>query len=44
LKNATPTEAAAAHISKPGEKILLDKVEVITGEEEEHNVLQVCVS
>lgn len=41
LKNATPTEAAAAHISEPGEKILLDKVEVITGEEEEHNVLQI---
>uniref|UniRef100_A0A803XUT1 RAN binding protein 3 like n=1 Tax=Meleagris gallopavo TaxID=9103 RepID=A0A803XUT1_MELGA len=44
LRNATQTEPAAAHISKPGEKILLDKVEVITGEEEEHNVLQVCVS
>ncbi|XP_072215524.1 ran-binding protein 3-like isoform X2 [Excalfactoria chinensis] len=41
LRNATLTEAAAAHISKPGEKILLDKVEVITGEEEEHNVLQI---
>ncbi|XP_042731466.1 ran-binding protein 3-like isoform X2 [Lagopus leucura] len=41
LRNATQTESAAAHISKPGEKILLDKVEVITGEEEEHNVLQI---
>uniref|UniRef100_A0A8C2Y824 Ran-binding protein 3-like n=1 Tax=Coturnix japonica TaxID=93934 RepID=A0A8C2Y824_COTJA len=41
LRNVTLTEAAAAHISKPGEKILLDKVEVITGEEEEHNVLQI---
>ncbi|OXB66702.1 hypothetical protein ASZ78_013093 [Callipepla squamata] len=40
LRNATMIEPAAAHISKPGEKILLDKVEVITGEEEEHNVLQ----
>ncbi|XP_065596060.1 ran-binding protein 3-like [Cyrtonyx montezumae] len=41
LRNATLVESAAAHISKPGEKILLDKVEVITGEEEEHNVLQI---
>ncbi|XP_021236332.1 ran-binding protein 3-like isoform X4 [Numida meleagris] len=41
LRNATLTESAVAHISKPGEKILLDKVEVITGEEEEHNVLQI---
>ncbi|XP_042681862.1 ran-binding protein 3-like isoform X2 [Centrocercus urophasianus] len=41
LRNATQAESAAAHISKPGEKILLDKVEVITGEEEEHNVLQI---
>ncbi|NXN20571.1 RNB3L protein, partial [Nycticryphes semicollaris] len=41
LRNATQTESAAACISKPVEKILLDKVEVITGEEAEHNVLQI---
>ncbi|XP_033376563.1 ran-binding protein 3-like isoform X1 [Parus major] len=41
LRNATLLESAAACISKPVEKILLDKVEVITGEEAEHNVLQI---
>ncbi|KAM6226555.1 ran-binding protein 3-like isoform 2-T2 [Spheniscus humboldti] len=41
LKNTTLIESAAAFISKPVEKILLDKVEVITGEEAEHNVLQI---
>ncbi|NWQ93725.1 RNB3L protein, partial [Burhinus bistriatus] len=41
LRNATLTESAAACISKPVEKILLDKVEVITGEEAEQNVLQI---
>uniref|UniRef100_A0A8C3JSR0 Ran-binding protein 3-like n=1 Tax=Calidris pygmaea TaxID=425635 RepID=A0A8C3JSR0_9CHAR len=41
LRNATLTESAAACISKPVEKIRLDKVEVITGEEAEHNVLQI---
>ncbi|NXS96197.1 RNB3L protein, partial [Jacana jacana] len=41
LRNATLTESAAACTSKPVEKILLDKVEVITGEEAEHNVLQI---
>ncbi|XP_030323125.1 ran-binding protein 3-like [Calypte anna] len=41
LRNATLTESATACISKPVEKILLDKVEVITGEEAEHNVLQI---
>ncbi|XP_068278949.1 ran-binding protein 3-like isoform X2 [Nyctibius grandis] len=41
LRNATLSESAAACISKPVEKILLDKVEVITGEEAEHNVLQI---
>lgn len=44
LKNATLIESAAACVSKPVEKILLDKVEVITGEEAEQNVLQVCIS
>uniref|UniRef100_A0A8C4UZY5 Ran-binding protein 3-like n=1 Tax=Falco tinnunculus TaxID=100819 RepID=A0A8C4UZY5_FALTI len=41
LGNATLTESAAACISKPVEKMLLDKVEVVTGEEAEHNVLQI---
>ncbi|NXX21333.1 RNB3L protein, partial [Podargus strigoides] len=41
LRNATLIETAAACISKPVEKILLDKVQVITGEEAEHNVLQI---
>ncbi|NXF72141.1 RNB3L protein, partial [Sclerurus mexicanus] len=41
LRNATLIESAAAFISKPVEKILLDKVEVKTGEEAEHNVLQI---
>ncbi|XP_059689600.1 ran-binding protein 3-like [Gavia stellata] len=41
LRNATLIESAAACISKPVEKIQLDKVEVVTGEEAEHNVLQI---
>ncbi|NWT91893.1 RNB3L protein, partial [Urocynchramus pylzowi] len=41
LRNATLIESAAACVSKPVEKILLDKVEVITGEETEQNVLQI---
>ncbi|KAM9262360.1 LOW QUALITY PROTEIN: ran-binding protein 3-like [Morus bassanus] len=41
LRNATLIESAAACISNPVEKILLDKVEIITGEEAEHNVLQI---
>ncbi|NXC02736.1 RNB3L protein, partial [Orthonyx spaldingii] len=41
LRNATLIDSAAACISKPVEKILLEKVEVITGEEAEHNVLQI---
>ncbi|KFV44064.1 Ran-binding protein 3-like, partial [Tyto alba] len=41
LRNTTLIDSAAACISKPVEKILLDKVEVITGEEAEHNVLQI---
>ncbi|NXT86109.1 RNB3L protein, partial [Zapornia atra] len=41
LRNATLIESAAACISKPVEKILLDEVELITGEEAEHNVLQI---
>ncbi|NWT80663.1 RNB3L protein, partial [Lanius ludovicianus] len=41
LRNATLIESADACMSKPVGKILLDKVEVITGEEAEHNVLQI---
>ncbi|XP_010293106.1 PREDICTED: ran-binding protein 3-like, partial [Phaethon lepturus] len=41
LRNATLIDSAAACISKPVEKILLDKVDVVTGEEAEHNVLQI---
>ncbi|NWR63834.1 RNB3L protein, partial [Bucorvus abyssinicus] len=41
LRNSTLIESSAASISKPVEKILLDKVEIITGEEAEHNVLQI---
>ncbi|KAM6229951.1 ran-binding protein 3-like isoform 2-T2 [Porphyrio hochstetteri] len=41
LRNATLIESAAACISKPVEKFLLDEVELITGEEAEHNVLQI---
>ncbi|XP_073199870.1 ran-binding protein 3-like isoform X2 [Lepidochelys kempii] len=40
-KKSTLIESAAAYISKPAQKYLLDKVEVITGEEAEHNVLQI---
>uniref|UniRef100_A0A8C3GHE4 Ran-binding protein 3-like n=1 Tax=Cairina moschata TaxID=8855 RepID=A0A8C3GHE4_CAIMO len=41
LRNTTLIESTSACISKPVEKVLLDKVEVITGEEAEHNVLQI---
>ncbi|NWT31611.1 RNB3L protein, partial [Cardinalis cardinalis] len=41
LRNATLIESAAACVCKPVEKVLLDKVEVITGEEAEQNVLQI---
>ncbi|XP_068033630.1 ran-binding protein 3-like isoform X4 [Anomalospiza imberbis] len=41
LRNTTLIDSAAACVSKPVEKILLDKVEVITGEEAEQNVLQI---
>ncbi|NWU96989.1 RNB3L protein, partial [Upupa epops] len=41
LRNATLNELSTACISKPVEKIPLDKFEVTTGEEAEHNVLQV---
>ncbi|XP_032627928.1 ran-binding protein 3-like isoform X2 [Chelonoidis abingdonii] len=41
VKKSTLIESAADYISKPAQKYLLDKVEVITGEEAEHNVLQI---
>uniref|UniRef100_A0A8D0G4P2 Ran-binding protein 3-like n=1 Tax=Sphenodon punctatus TaxID=8508 RepID=A0A8D0G4P2_SPHPU len=41
VTNTTLAESAAAYTSKVAQKYLLDKVEVITGEEAEHNVLQI---
>ncbi|XP_075788651.1 ran-binding protein 3-like isoform X2 [Pelodiscus sinensis] len=41
VKKSILIESAADHISKPAKKYLLDKVQVITGEETEHNVLQI---
>lgn len=43
-ESASLAESAAAYIAKPTQKYLLNKVEVITGEEAEHNVLQVYSS
>ncbi|XP_043831838.1 ran-binding protein 3-like [Dromiciops gliroides] len=40
-KNTTLKESAAAFFSKPSSKCILEKIEVITGEEEEHNVLKI---
>ncbi|XP_062984220.1 ran-binding protein 3-like isoform X3 [Elgaria multicarinata webbii] len=41
-KDTTLVEAAAAYVSsKPTQRYLFDKVEVTTGEEAEHNVLQI---
>uniref|UniRef100_A0A8C8SSX8 Ran-binding protein 3-like n=1 Tax=Pelusios castaneus TaxID=367368 RepID=A0A8C8SSX8_9SAUR len=41
VKESTLIESAAAYVSKSAQKYLLDKVDVITGEEAEHNVLQI---
>ncbi|XP_004453379.1 ran-binding protein 3-like isoform X2 [Dasypus novemcinctus] len=41
LKATSLIESAAAFTSKPSPKCLLEKIEVITGEEAEHNVLKV---
>ncbi|XP_015263964.1 PREDICTED: ran-binding protein 3-like isoform X2 [Gekko japonicus] len=42
VKNTTLVESAASYASKtPTQQYLLDKVEVSTGEETEHNVLQI---
>ncbi|XP_036597848.1 ran-binding protein 3-like isoform X1 [Trichosurus vulpecula] len=40
-KNTTLKESAAAFSSKPSPKCMPEKIEVITGEEEEHNVLKI---
>lgn len=44
IKNISLIESAAAFSSKPSPKCLLEKIDVITGEEAEHNVLKVCIS
>uniref|UniRef100_A0A8C0C9A0 RAN binding protein 3 like n=1 Tax=Balaenoptera musculus TaxID=9771 RepID=A0A8C0C9A0_BALMU len=44
LNNIPLTESAAAFSSKPSPKCLLEKIDVITGEETEHSVLKVCAS
>ncbi|XP_067586624.1 ran-binding protein 3-like isoform X1 [Pseudorca crassidens] len=41
LKNIPLTESAAAFSSKPSPKCLLEKIDVITGEETEHSVLKI---
>nr|XP_012591894.1 ran-binding protein 3-like [Microcebus murinus] len=41
IKNTTLIESAAAFSSQPPQKCLLEKIDVITGEEEEHNVLKI---
>uniref|UniRef100_A0A5G2RBD5 RAN binding protein 3 like n=1 Tax=Sus scrofa TaxID=9823 RepID=A0A5G2RBD5_PIG len=43
-KDISLIESAAAFSSKPSPKYLLEKIDVITGEEAEHNVLKVCIS
>ncbi|XP_006878115.1 PREDICTED: ran-binding protein 3-like, partial [Chrysochloris asiatica] len=41
IKNTSLIESAAAFSSKPTPKCLLEKIDVITGEEAEHNVLKI---
>ncbi|KAF0880871.1 RNB3L protein, partial [Crocuta crocuta] len=41
IKNISLIESAAAFSSKPSPKCLLEKIDVITGEEAEHNVLKI---
>ncbi|XP_051006796.1 ran-binding protein 3-like [Acomys russatus] len=41
VKNMSLVESAAAFSSKPSQKCLLEKTEVLTGEEMEHNVLKI---
>ncbi|KAF6357466.1 RAN binding protein 3 like [Rhinolophus ferrumequinum] len=44
IKNISLIESAAAFSSKSSPKCLLEKIDVITGEEAEYNVLKVCIS
>ncbi|XP_040613537.1 ran-binding protein 3-like isoform X1 [Mesocricetus auratus] len=41
IKNISLIESAAAFSSKPSQKCLLEKIDVVTGEEMEHNVLKI---
>nr|XP_048285032.1 ran-binding protein 3-like isoform X3 [Myodes glareolus]XP_048285037.1 ran-binding protein 3-like isoform X3 [Myodes glareolus]XP_048285044.1 ran-binding protein 3-like isoform X3 [Myodes glareolus] len=41
VKNLSLIESATAFSSKPSQKCLLEKIDVITGEEMEHNVLKI---
>ncbi|XP_054968408.1 ran-binding protein 3-like isoform X10 [Pan paniscus] len=41
IKNTSLIESAAAFSSQPSRKCLLEKIDVITGEETEHNVLKI---
>lgn len=41
IKNISLIESAAAFSSKPSQKCLLEKIDVITGEETEYNVLKI---
>ncbi|XP_017825446.3 ran-binding protein 3-like isoform X3 [Callithrix jacchus] len=41
IKNTSLIESAAAFSSQPSQKCLLEKIDVITGEETEHNVLKI---
>ncbi|XP_028623495.1 ran-binding protein 3-like [Grammomys surdaster] len=41
IKNISLIESAAAFSPKPSQKCLLEKIDVITGEETEHNVLKI---
>lgn len=43
VKSTSLIESAAAFSSQPSQKCLLEKIDVITGEETEHNVLKVCM-
>ena len=43
IENISLIESATAFSFKPSPKCLLEKIDVITGEEAEHNVLEVCI-
>lgn len=44
FKNISLSESTAVFSSKSSPKCLLEKIDVITGEEAEYNVLKVCIS